>query len=411
MRLLYVVNGYKPAFRVGGPPVSVSATAEALVARGHEVTVFTSSSNLGESIDIPLDCAVDIDGVEVWFFDRWEPGWAAPESLRNAFRNSNYLYAPSVLPVLETRISEFDLVHTHVPFNYLSRVCGQAALRHQKPLFYHQRAAFHPEYLKFRRMKKLAYINLVERPIMNRATTLIALTEAEVGYFRDLGVTTHCEVLPNGINPELFLPDGSKEDSSSWIPGSDKFVILFMARLHQIKGPSLLVEAFAAVAAEYGEAVLILAGPDEHGLTPSLRDFAKERGIGERVLFPGMVSGERKRALLARADMFCLPSAAEGHSMAILEALASGTPVIITPGCEFPEVESRGAGWVVERRISSWVGALREAMRDQRLWASKKESALDLVRDKYSWEHVGCQLERIYAEGIRRNSEHQPRNI
>ena len=55
MHILYAVHAYKPAYRIGGPVVSVSSAAEALVRKGHRVTVFTTSSNLDEELNVPLE--------------------------------------------------------------------------------------------------------------------------------------------------------------------------------------------------------------------------------------------------------------------------------------------------------------------------------------------------------------------
>ena len=68
MKILFVVHGYKPAWRVGGPIVSVSALAEHLAKRGHEVTVFTTNMNLDQKLDVPLKTPIRIEGVDVYYF-------------------------------------------------------------------------------------------------------------------------------------------------------------------------------------------------------------------------------------------------------------------------------------------------------------------------------------------------------
>ena len=73
MRILFTVLGYKPAWRIGGPIVSVSALAEALARRGHEVIVFTTNSNLDENLDVTTNQPTDVNGVQVWYFERQEP--------------------------------------------------------------------------------------------------------------------------------------------------------------------------------------------------------------------------------------------------------------------------------------------------------------------------------------------------
>ena len=64
LNILFVYSGYKPAYRMGGPIVSISATAEKLVARGHRVVVFTTNANLDRDLEIPLNRPILLDGVE-----------------------------------------------------------------------------------------------------------------------------------------------------------------------------------------------------------------------------------------------------------------------------------------------------------------------------------------------------------
>ena len=112
----------------------------------------------------------------------------------------------------------------------------------RKPLFYHQHGVFDPERLKFRGMKKRLYINAIERPIMRERHNVIALTEAEVESYRALGVQTPCRVIPNGVDIVISarnLLNNLQPPVYHILP--DEMVILFMARLHPIKGADRLI--------------------------------------------------------------------------------------------------------------------------------------------------------------------------
>lgn len=339
LRILYTVHGYKPAYRLGGPIISVSAVAERLVRKGHRVVVFTSNSNLDEDLDVPVNQPVNVDGVEVWYFSRGEfiKRWLPFFSYVRRF-----MYSPQMADPLDRLLPGMDLVHTHNPFIYSTFAASKAAQRFRKPLFFHQRGVFDPERLKFRSFRKRLYISLVVRPLPRQATTLIALTEAEVRSYRALGVETPCRVVPNGIEVGAYRQHpGPLAEPLGKIPPQAQ-VILFLGRVHPIKGADRLLEAFLQIQARLPNAVLIMAGPDEWGCERKFQQAVSQAGLQHRVIFPGMVSGEAKLDLLARADLFCLPSDAEGFSMAVLEALASGTPVLLSPGCHFPEVETAG---------------------------------------------------------------------
>jgi glycosyltransferase involved in cell wall biosynthesis len=399
MRILYAVHGYKPAFRLGGPVESVSALAEGLVGRGHDVTVATTNSNLDQDLDVPLDQAVDVEGVKVWYFRRDEPLRRWLPFVPYLSKSIGFLYAPRMREALRQAVPGVDLVHTHIPFVYPTFAAARAARRSHKPLFYHQRGVFDPERLEFRSLKKRLYIRLVERPIMRQARMLLALTEAEVASYRALGVETPCRVVPNGVDISRYRTAPVKRPDTLAEIDDDALVVLFLGRLHPIKGADVLLQAFARIAAAFPTAVLVMAGPDEWGLIEGFRKNAGLARLGLRFFFPGMVSGEEKLNLLARADLFCLPSAGEGFSVAVLEALASATPVLLSPGCHFSEVEKAKAGRVVEPTPATLGDALAELLSDPGRLLAMGARGRELVARDYTWEAIVSRLEDVYREG------------
>lgn len=404
MRILYSVHAYKPAYRVGGPIMSVSAKAEHLVRKGHRVTVFTTNSNQDEDLDVPLNQPVDVEGVEVWYFQRRDDWQQRLPLMSYVSKSIGFLYTPEMAAALDRIVPTVDLVHTHMPFVYPTYAAAKAARRFDKPLFYHQRGVFDPERLKFRSLKKRLYINLIERPIMQQAAALVALTEAELASFRALGVQTPCHVIPNGIDPTQYRQQPSAEIVKRWPIDPEAQVILFLGRLHPLKGADKLLEAFGRIQSQFPRALLVLAGPDEWGLEARFRQTVQQAGLAGRVVFTGMVSGEAKLDLLARADLFCLPSAAEGFSMAVLEALASRTAVLLSPGCHFPVVEQAGAGRIADTEPESLACALSDLLAQPQRLRAMGQAGLELVKQRYSWNTITDQLLDAYRQGIERHA-------
>ncbi len=118
--------------------------------RGHKVTVFATNSNLDEDLDVPVDQPVEVDGVEVWYFRRTQPTRIICPGLNTCRDRSGYMYTPALRGVMQTMLPDVDIVHTHMPYTYPSRVGAQLAIAANKPLFYHQRGVYHPEQLKYR---------------------------------------------------------------------------------------------------------------------------------------------------------------------------------------------------------------------------------------------------------------------
>src|SRR5262249_30829500 len=224
LRILYTIHGYKPAYRIGGPVLSVSAVAENFVKKGHEVTVLTTNSNVDEELNVPINRAVDVSGVEVWYFRREDPFKRWLPFFTYMSKSVGFLYAPEMGRHLNNITRKFDLVHTHLPFIYPTYAGARAANAFGKPLFYNQRGVFDLESLKFRRVKKLLYINAFEKRIMRRATTLIALTDAEVYSYHKLGIRTRCSIVPNGIDSGSYWTQPRGKLSHFALP-SDALVI------------------------------------------------------------------------------------------------------------------------------------------------------------------------------------------
>ena len=399
LNILFVTQGYKPAFRLGGPVVVAAALAEEMVRRGHRVTVVTTNSNLEENIDVPLERPVPVDGVEVIYFERVRKVGRALSFVPSLRKSFGYSYAPRMQPFLRERLGDFDLVHTHMPFSYPTMVASRAARQHGVPLFYHQHGILQPEHLGYRAVKKRAYIALVERGILKSANTLVALTDAEMASYPLLGVETPCRLIPNGVDPAIYRTQPANPPAS--LPPDAK-VVLYMGRVHPSKGVDRLLQAFLQLQGDYPDAYLVVAGPDEHGLEAAFRADVHALGLDDRVLFPGMITGDVKLDWLARADLFVLPSDAEGFSIAVLEALASATPVLLSPACHFSEVEARGAGRVVPNDAVSIEAGLRELLDHFGALAGMGQKGLQLVREKYAWGTVCDATIDMYRAGIAR---------
>ena len=177
-------------------------------------------------------------------------------------------------------------------------------------------------------------------------------------------------------------------------------LLLFMGRLHPLKGADILLDAFVQVQTRVPGAVLMMAGPDEWRLEAEWRTRVAAHGLQNHVIFPGMLTGDEKADVLARANLFSLPSVGEGFSMAVLEALAASTAVILSPGCHFAEVESAGAGVVVEAEAAAMADALTRLLASPTRLHEMGQAGRRLVAERYSWDRIAARLADIYRSAL-----------
>lgn len=391
MRFFFNTPAYKPAYRFGGPIHSVAALAEGLVKRGHFVRVASSNLDVTEKFDIELGVDHDIEGVQVRYFDAQKTllqktgipyfSKAAVCRLGPEFREWLHSVGPST-----------DVFHSQISYQTNSLMVARYAKEHGKVYFYHQRGNLDPVRLQSGKWKKSLYIWLKERPTLLLADALLALTPHEMESYRRFAPNARIELSPNGIDAG-FAARGSRNLSGPIAALlnriTDEPVLLFMSRLHGLKGPDIFVDAAIGALKNGARFHAIVAGPDEKQMEDALRSKVQDAGLTERVHFTGAISGDNKLAVLKRADLFVLPTLSEGFSMVILEALSCGCAVLTTPGAYFEEIETAGAGKIVDRTVEEFSKAMADFVAAGR--SSMQElgkRGQTLVAEKYTWDSV-----------------------
>src|SRR4029079_904887 len=270
-----------------------------------------------------------------------------------------------------------------------------------KPLFYHQHGNFIPSRLQRRSLKKRFFIALVEKRTLLHAAGLIALTEAEREAFRAIAPGTPCHVIPNGVVVPPVDESAAARVEERWGIPRHALVLLYFGRLETWKGADELLETFARLRSTNPTLFRVMAGHDVCGAAERWRPKAERDGYAGRLIFTGAISGHDKDDILQRADLFSLPSRGEGLSMAMLEAMAHGIPVVLSPECHFPEAERAGAGIIVERNVEAMVAALESLIADSDRRRAMGESGRALMRREYSWDAIADRLLDVYGRALR----------
>jgi glycosyltransferase involved in cell wall biosynthesis len=292
-------------------------------------------------------------------------------------------------------VSGTGVVHIHGIWEAHCRVSAQASRRLGRPYVVSAQGMLDGWSLRQKRLKKKLYLWLTERATLQHAACLRAVTAAERDNYRAIGLTNPVAVIPNGIT---LPPRPSPDEFWERFPAlRQRPLVLFLGRLHPKKGLFPLLEAWELLMRQQSEPHLVIAGPDDAGTEAALREQIAVRGLGQSVTLTGILTGGLKWSAFAAASLFTLPSYSEGFSLALLEALGTGTPALISRGCYFDEVEKAGAGWITEVTPAAIAEALTLIMRPAGSDALKEASrqALELAR-QYAWERVATQMADVY---------------
>jgi glycosyltransferase involved in cell wall biosynthesis len=242
------------------------------------------------------------------------------------------------------------------------------------------------------------FTKLTAKGILKNASTVIALTEhmkdaMQAIYSRDI------IVVPNGIN----LNEVAEKETEGGNPSKR---VLFVGRLHPVKGVQYLLGAMKMVHQELPEAKLILVGDGEE--REHLENLTDSLGIRGCVEFAGRVPHDRVQDYMNRAEVFVLPSLSEGFPVTILEAMACGLPVVATRVGGIPDIIEDGTnGYLVDARDQEQIAeALLRVLQDKMLQKimsnNNRKSA-----EKYRWDTVAATLEGVYQNSLG-SSEHSP---
>jgi glycosyltransferase involved in cell wall biosynthesis len=378
MRVLHVVPTYLPAWRYGGPIHSVHGLCKSLARLGVEVDVATTTVDGDATLQVPVGVPVDRDGVGVRYFE-------SPR-LRRLY------WSPGLARHLRAHLREYDLLHLHSVFLWPTSYAARIARAHGVPYVLSPRGMLVDTLIRRRnRWIKLAWINLFEKRNLRAAAMVHFTSEIEASDAAALGLEWpgHC-VIPNGV--DLEPGPGEEQVNTTGIAFGGQPYVMFLGRLNWKKGLDRLISGMARIP----EASLLIAGNDEDGYEKTLDALAAREGLRERVRFAGAVEGAAKRDLLRRASVLVLASYSENFGNVVLEAMAEGCPVIVTPEVGAAAiVEQSGAGLVVSGEPEPLAAAIRRLLEDGELRAAMGRRGRETAAG-YGWNVIARKMAERY---------------
>lgn len=393
MRVVHVLP--QISARIGGPAVSVVESSLALRERGIEAVIFATdmahpvSARRHQPVS-PRDLPAGADLLDIRIVESLPPRRIA--------------FAPALQGALDAEVPRADLVHLHMLYMYPQFAAYRAARRHGVPYVVSPCGALDPHLRARSRSPKALMTLLWQRRMLALAAAIHYKTAEEARLCGDIGIPAPASVVPNGVRWQAFqeLPDPAPFRATHGLAGP---VVLHLGRLSHKKGLDVLIRAFAIAARELPAARLVIAGPDDEELTPSMRAVADSEGVASRVVFTGMLRGDERLAALAAADVFALPSHTENFGVAVVEAMAAGLPVAVSPAVNIAaDIAEAGAGVVAPNNVPGFAPALAALLRAPDWRADLGARARAFAR-RYDWPAVAPQLEAMYRAAAGREPQ------
>lgn len=394
MRVFHVIHSVDP--RSGGPSHAIRALVRQQVAAGDCVSLLatvTQSSEPWESeakFVARMKADLSFQGVDFHILS----------SIGRRRPFSRYAYVPGLKKWVRSRFSvdsvtRPDVVHIHGVFSHVTSCVSQACREMFVPYILRPAGSLDEDCLaRGASVLKRMFLGAVLRRDLKGAACVQAMSVAEAGHLRSVVSKSKVVVVPHGVDvPQEVGPHACRGNRLA----ADSY-ILFMARLHPIKRLDLLLQAYARLVHRGTAVRLVVAGSDS-GAASSAREFVCQAGLQSCVDFVGFQSGERKSELLNSASAFALPSDHENFGVAVVEAMAHGVPVLVTPGVASREyVDESGCGVTVDSTPEAIADGLQHLLAGDRNTLGKR--GREFVENNLAWAAVVRQLNDLYQTAI-----------
>lgn len=387
MKVLHVTPSYFPAIQFGGPIQSVHLLNKSLIAQGVRVDVFTTNAGLESQKMYQSANWHDVDGVKVKYFPY--VGYVHYNLSWKLFRN------------LLKSVAQYDLVHITAVWNFPVLAASLACRLRGVPYVISPRGTIYPETIALKStLFKKFYYQLFARSCLNHAQAIhYTAADEHQKVSQSLKLKPEAWVIPNGIEIQEFK---KIYPSSLW--GYQPLAVykpylLFMGRISRKKGLDILVKGFSIIAAHFPQLQLVIAGPDEEGYLAEVIQMVENEALIDRVVFTGMLKGKEKILAYQKAKAFVLSSYSENFGMSVVEAMACGTPVVISDQVGIhSDVQRHHAGVITRTNAESVADGIRSLLENPRLCNEMALAGEKLVESHYDINSVARTFINYYQK-------------
>ncbi|MCK1305155.1 MULTISPECIES: glycosyltransferase [unclassified Bradyrhizobium] len=349
LKVLHIIASVDPAF--GGPVEGILQQNRATRSIEREIV----------SLD-PADAPFLLDfPIKTYALGSYKTG----QGWRNFVKR--YGVSGHLIPWLKSHVRDYDCIVVNGLWNFSTFAASRVLPNGGVPYFVFTHGMLDPWFRSSFRAKhalKQCFWLFNEGRLLANSNAALFTTQEERELARTMfwGFDYEKEVVGYGTSDPPPANQDQERQFRRLVPGlGARPFILFLSRIHPKKGCDLLIEAFARVGRQFSGTDLVIAGPDQSEMLGAFKKLATERRIADRVHFPGMLTGEAKWGAFRSADAFALPSHSENFGIVVAEALACGTPVLVSNKVNiWREIKSAKAGFVEEDTIEGTTSALSD---------------------------------------------------
>lgn len=385
MKILHVISSFPPAYAYGGALKSAYEISKQLVKDGHDVTVYTTDANSKDSRLEFKENPILMDGIKVYYF----------RNISNRLSYKNFPISPDMAVALKKNINKFDIVHVHEYRSFQAMLVHHYSKKNRVPYIVqpHGSAVNIMGMFWFKKMFDKMWGN----SLLKDSSKVIALTNREKDSLKSLGINeSNIQIIPNGINLLDYknLPEKGIFRKKYGIQPDEK-IILFLGRLHKIKGIDLLIGAFSDLSKDRDDIKLVIVGPDG-GFLPDIMKLIKKSKIENKVVMPGPLYGKNKLEAFVDANIYVLPSIYETFPNTIIESCVCGTPVVMTDNCGISDViKNNNVGFVSKCEKNSLKQSILKLLTNDKI---KENLNSPFILNYFNLNTVVKNLEKCYNE-------------
>ena len=396
MKILHVIPSVSPVR--GGPSQAILEMVNALNEQGVTAEIVTTNDHGPDLLDVPLKQWIQYplssseQSVPVCFFPRFSPKISAIRE---------FAFSDALTTWLWQNIRKYDVLHIHAIFSYPSTIAMVIARLQKVPYIIRPIGQLCEWSLQQSSQKKKIYLDLVERANLNHSQALHLTSELEQNEVSELHLQASSFVLPLGFSLPDPIPNARQRLRQHFNLPLDEPIILFLSRLHPKKGLDYLIAALEKLADH--RFTFILAGSGDPDYETQIESLLISSKIRDRTHLTGFVEGETKNLLLQGSDLFVLTSHSENFGVAVLEAMASALPVLITPGVALAaEVKQHQLGYVTHLNVLDIVTAIEKHLVDDKQAEEMGQRAYQFVRENYTWDKIAADLIQVYQSIVKK---------